>query len=147
MTEHIHYDRAQQSIKSLLNRKVLNNVPYDIQDGVSVLVDLLHRANTQEMAIGKTLAANMNVGMKPGEVIVEVTDVEEVDDGVIYTLTSKKLADVLKYPTVLSVQLLDDGKKKLPISGVGIIKIPILGKIRIKGTLKVQNDRLIPYKN
>lgn len=147
VTEHIHYDRAQQSIKSLVDGNVLNNVPYDIQDGVSVLVDFLHRTNTQKMAKGKTLAANMNVGMKLGEVVVEVTDVEVVKDGVIYTLTSKKLPDVLKYPTVLSVQLLDDGKKKLPISGVGTIKIPILGKIRIKGTLKVQNDRLIPYKN
>lgn len=122
-----------------MGKFLINNVPYDIQDGVSVLINFLHRANTQEMAIGKTLAANMNVGMKPGEVVVEVTDVEVVEDGVIYTLTSKKLPDVLKYPTVLSVQLLDDGKKKLPISGVGTIEIPILRKIRIKGTLKVQN--------
>ncbi|MEA3431499.1 MAG: DUF3108 domain-containing protein [candidate division WOR-3 bacterium] len=147
VTEHIHYDRAQQSIESLVDGKVLNNIHYDIQDGVSVLVDFLHRANTQEMAIGKTLTANMNAGMEIDEVVVKVTDVEKTQDGVIYTFTSQKLPNVLKYPTVLSVQLLDDGKKKLPISGVGTIEIPILRKIRIKGTLKVQNDRLTPRKS
>jgi len=120
-----------------LDGKVLNNVPYDIQDGVSTLIDFLNKANTDKMVVGKILKANMNAGMEIDEVVVKVTDVEKTQDGVIYTFTSQKLPDVLKYPTILSVQLLDDGKKKLPISGVCTIEIPILRKIRIKGTLNV----------
>ena len=83
------------------------------------------------------LAADKNAGMKVGEVIVEVTKTERVKEGMIYTVTSQKLPDVLKYPTILSVQLLDNGKSVIPVSGVGIIKIPVLGKIKIKVALKV----------
>ncbi len=142
ITEHIYYDREKQSIKLLVDGKVLKNVPYDIQDLVSVLVDFLYKVNTQKMAVGKILVANMltadkNAGMKVGEVVVEVTKMEVVEEGVIYTVTSKKLPDVLKYPTILSVRLLDNGKNLIPVSGIGIIKIPVLGKIKIKMALKV----------
>lgn len=133
--EHIFYDRGNHSIKSLINGTVLNDVPCDIQDVISILIRFLNRANTDRIVIGKTMRGNTVVDMEIDEIIVEVTDVKSTPDGVIYTFTSRKLPNVGKYPTVLKTQLLDDGEKKLPISGVGIVRIPIIGRINIEGTL------------
>jgi len=144
ITKHIYYDREHQSLKSLKNGKVLTNIPSDIQDGVSTLVNFWWLANNQEMVPGKTLAAHMNIGVKSySEVIVEVTNARVAPNGVIYTITSRKLPDILKYPTLISVQLLDDGKRVIPVSAVASIKLPILGKIRIKGIIKVRGIKTV----
>jgi hypothetical protein len=144
VTEHMHFDRERRSARSLIDGRILNDVPPDIQDAISILADFLYRANTQKMVVGTTFKANMlaadkDVGMKVGEVIVEITDIETTEDGLIYTLTSTKLPDVVKYPVVLSVCLLDDGEKKLPVSGMGSVKLPVLGNIEIGATLGVED--------
>lgn len=133
--EHILYDRKNCSIRSLVKDSVLTGVPCDVQDGVSTLVYFLNGANIHKMAVGKILRANMNAGMEIDEVAVGVTVIETTENGVLYTFTSRKLPNLLKYPTVLSVQLLDDGVKKVPINGVGFVRVPVIGKVKLKGTL------------
>jgi hypothetical protein len=145
VTEHMYFNRKQRSARSLIDGRVLNDVPPDIQDAISILADLLYRANMQKMVVGTTFKANMlaadkDAGMKVGEVIVEITDIETTKEGLIYTLTSTKLPDVVKYPVVLSACLLDDGEKKLPVSGMGSVKLPVLGNIEIGATLKVEHN-------
>ncbi len=133
--EHIVYDREKYSLTSLVKDTILIGVPFDTKDGVSTLIDFLYRANIDKMDVGEILRADMNAGVEISEVVVEVTGIEKTQRGILYTFTSKKLPDVLKYQTVLDVQLLDDGERRLPVSGVGTVWIPIIGKIRIKGIL------------
>jgi len=138
LVEHIYYDREKNLIKSLKTGKILTDVPPTVSDGLSILLRFLTEANGSELEEGKTFESYMNIGTDLlDDVKAIVKDHDQKGGDTVYTIVSQKLPRIWSYPVRLEVDLQKENGIFFPKELRGTIKIPVLGKILVKGSLCV----------
>lgn len=138
LTEHIYFDRELNRVVSLEdNKTIISNVAPDIQDALSIFLDVLYRVNTEKLFVGKKFELNLYAYKEAFKVEVEVTRLTMTNGTAVYTLEIKELPAVFKYPASISFEVTDVGDGfKFSTRGRCTIDVPVLPNITIKGELK-----------